>query len=1198
MMSLHKLSAGGGVDYLLKHISCGDAARVAATPLTSYYLEPGYPPGRWMGHGLDGLGDGIGIAGVVSEEAMTRLFGLGLDPVTGRPLGTVWRVHKTVAERIAGRMQALDPGLDAEAREGAITVIEAEESARPTPIAVSGFDLTFTLPKSASILWALADPATQAAIAEAHADAVADCLAILEAHALFTRTGKNGAAQLATLGALAVAFDHWDTRSGDPNLHTHLVIANKIQGLDGVWRTVDAKGLYAATVAISELYDVIVADRITAALGVDWAVTPRLERSALFEIDGVNAELLAEFSARSVQVDAAVRDLLKDFHVRTGRSPTRPEMIRIRQHGTRASRPIKQLRPLHQLLLQWRDRATALLPLPVDAWVQRLLHSNHPGAIRTADLTETQLLALAAAVIAEVSARRSTWTRWNLLAEAARATKTLRTASTADRLALLETVTDVAIQQLCLTLTPPDLTLTPTAFLRPDGVSAFRRHYADIYTSPQILTAEQHLLDATMDLTAPQIPIPMTAPARLDDEGQHVDRAPDQLAAVHAIGTSGRRLDVLVGPAGSGKTTTMRALRTAWEATHGAGSVIGLAPSAAAAAELGSALGIGCENTAKWIHHTTRPATTEPGVPPQFQLRAGQLLIVDEASLAGTLVLDELRRQTVAAGAKLLLVGDHRQLSAISAGGAFGLLATETGAVELTSLWRFRHAWEAQATRLLRVGDPTVIDTYQAHARVVEGPAEVMEHDVYTAWAAEINDGKSAVLIAADIDTVTNLNTRARADRITAATVEPDGVPLHDGTTAGVGDTVITRRNDRSVRTSSGAWIRNGDLWTVTNRTDDGSLTLTRNQPTGRDDVVRASVVRVNADYVVNHVELGYATTAHRAQGITVDTSFALLRPGMSREVAYVALTRGREANHAFIATDLPDPAHDGAPEPDQTGRHVFEQIMATSSAELSATATLRKLHHDAESLATLGARHETLIQHAAKHRWQHLITHAVPVDIAATIVDSPAYGPLIAALRRAEHDGLPIDRALPVLAADSTLSADDRNPAELSREPARDPAAVLRHRVSNWHAHQIGNRLGAPLLAGLYTPAGASLGEDGTELRGAILELENRIKDRANGVARDVLDTRPAWLHLLGPEPRDPQAHARWETGIVAIAVYRDAYGITDPHRPTGTGMPNDRNQRRALQHALALTHAVTPSGPSRRPTATIPAPRITPTL
>ena len=198
-------------------------------------------------------------------------------------------------------------------------------------------------------------------------------------------------------------------------------------------------------------------------------------------------------------------------------------------------------------------------------------------------------------------------------------------------------------------------------------------------------------------------------------------------------------------------------------------------------------------------------------------MRAGQLLIVDEASLAGTLTLDQLATQaSPSAGAKLLLVGDHRQLSSVDAGGAFGLLANETNAVELTSLWRFDHQWEAQAGQQLRVGDTACLDTYAAHGRLHDGPAEAVTADAYTAWEAATRAGQQALLIAADNATVTELNTQARAGRVRDGVVEPGGVRLHDDTIAGVGDVIVTRANRRDLRTSTGAWVRNGDLWTVT----------------------------------------------------------------------------------------------------------------------------------------------------------------------------------------------------------------------------------------------------------------------------------------------------------------------------------------------------------------------------------------------
>jgi conjugative relaxase-like TrwC/TraI family protein len=1202
VMSLHKLSAGGGVDYLLRHTCRGDVGRVGPMPLSSYYVETGYPPGRWMGDGLAGVGDGHGIAGAVDEKAMTRLFGLGLDPVTGAALGANWRVCKTLDQRITERVYHLPTDIGAAERAGIVERIHTEEAGRSTPIAVSGFDLTFTLPKSASVLWALADPATQTRIASAHAAAVNDCLALLEQHALFTRVGKNGVAQVATRGALAVGFDHWDTRTGDPNLHTHLVIANKIQGLDGVWRTIDAKGLYAATVAISETYDVLVADKIAATTGATWSVRDRHERSALFEIDGVQPELLAEFSQRSVQVTATLRGLLADFHTRNNRTPNRAEMLRIRQHATRLSRPTKQLRPLPELLARWRDRATRLLPTPIDAWVAQMT-SPHLVTLRAGQLSPEHLEQLAKASVDAVAERRSTWTRWNLLAEAARATKTLRMVSTSDRLELLEHVAQVAIDAFCLPLDPPELTLTPARFLRPDGTSAFRRHRADIFTSPAILAAEDLLLAASRDLTAGRASSLTGRPLVAVDQGTTIELAADQTAAVASIATSGRRVDVLVGPAGSGKTTTMRALKEVWEIDHGPGSVVGLAPSATAAGELAASLGVECENTTKWIYETTGPRAAQrehnlsqlranraiavaaghservaeidyrgnpiTAADRRFQLEPNQLLIVDEASLAGTLALAEITRQAAQAGAKVLLVGDHRQLSSVDAGGAFGLLATETGAVELTSLWRFRHPWEAVATQQLRIGDTAAIDSYTAHDRLHEGPAEVMTTDAYQAWLHAVRGGQKALLIAADNATVATLNDQARADRVIAGDVEPGGVQLHDGTSAGVGDIVVTRTNNRRVRTTARGWVRNGDLWTVTHRADDGSLTVRRNRDAA-DPRTCESTITLEPGYVASSVELGYAITAHRAQGMTVDTAFALLRAGMAREVAYVALTRGRDANHAFIATDLPDPDYDGAPTPAPTGRHIMGQILATQGAELSATQTLRQLYDHAESLEVLGAVHETLVRAAMKSRYQQIITAALPADAAEAVLSSPAYGALVTAMRRAEHDGLDVSAAFHSIAAgDSLAIGTDPTHTVWGDGAVRDPAALLQWRLDHWHAQTTQSQDHRPLLAGLVTPARPNLTDMHADERGAIVDVETRMAARASAVANQLIEHPPAWLHAGGPQPVDPETRARWEAASAAMATLRDA-GATDTAYRHGDLTPTEVTERAARQRAL----------------------------
>jgi conjugative relaxase-like TrwC/TraI family protein len=356
-MSLHRLSAGTGFRYLLRHTCSGDVQRAADTPLTSYYTATGYPPGRWVGTGVAGLGGTAEVAGPVTEPAMEAVFGHGRDPITGEQLGRAYRRPRPLEARIDDRVARLGD-MPVPDRAVAVARIRSEEVVRRPASAVAGFDLTFTAPKSLSVLWAVADPDTQTVIASAHRTAVDEVLAYLELHALFTRAGTDGVVRLPTRGAVGAAFDHWDSRTGDPNLHTHVVIANRVQGPDGTWRTIDGKALFPATVALSEMYDNLVADHATTALGIGWEARDRgPRRTPGFEVAGIGDELLTEFSTRSAGIRSHLQNLIAEFQEVHDREPSRVEVVRLRQTATLMSRPPKSPRALPGLLAEWRERA-------------------------------------------------------------------------------------------------------------------------------------------------------------------------------------------------------------------------------------------------------------------------------------------------------------------------------------------------------------------------------------------------------------------------------------------------------------------------------------------------------------------------------------------------------------------------------------------------------------------------------------------------------------------------------------------------------------------------------------------------------------------------------------------------------------------------------------------------------------------------
>lgn len=951
-MSLARLSSGSGYRYLLRHTACGDACREPGTPLTTYYAASGYPAGRWLGAGLAGVDSGKGLAAgtVVTEEAMAALYGSGHDPVAGTPLGSSYPTYKSVGERIAECLAGLPDALGGDERETRRAEIEKTERARPVRAAVAGFDLTFTVPKSASVLWALGGEATQRAVVDAHREAVTAVLALVEQRFLHTRVGAQGCAQVPTRGMLGAGFEHWDTRTGDPNLHTHVVIANKVQGPDGAWLSLDSRALHHAAVACSEIYDDLLADALTARLPVSWSWRSRGERrSPAFEIDGLSDDLLRAFSGRAQQIETHVRGLVTEFTARHDREPDRREILRLRQQATLATRPDKTVLPLRELITRWRITASSVTGQPPEVTAAHVLSGAPQVAGKT--IEDGSVSEFAQVVLAGVAERRSTWTRPNLLAETARATRHLRASTPAARIELLDRVVTAALER-CVPLDPPEMFSTPRRFQRADASSAFTRPDEHAFTTTAVLDAEARLLAAVEDTTAPAVES-AAADAILASIARPIpgrrDLTDEQQNAVAAIATSTRRLDVIVGPAGSGKTRTLRALRTTWETAMGPGTVIGLAASATAAAEFAAALGIACENTAKWIHDNARGT---PGT--NCGLWAGQLLIVDEAAMVATAELDRILTHAIQAGAKVVLVGDHHQLGAVGAGGAFALLAETPDAQALAGLWRFRHRWEAEATRALREGNPDAIDAYTTHGRIHDGPIELMLDQAYRAWATDVADGRTALLLAADRTTVTALNTRAHDDRVAAGLVAPDGITLADDATGGRGDIVVTRRNDRRVPTTDGGYVRNGALWTITDVQPDGALEVASNAPTG-------GSVRLPADYVREHVELGYAATIHRAQGTTVDHAHLLATTAMTRQTLYVAMTRGRETNHAYIAVDGIDTCPDPTAPQVSTGRQILAKVLTTDGAELSATATLRQRQNEATSLRRLHPIRATL---------------------------------------------------------------------------------------------------------------------------------------------------------------------------------------------------------------------------------------------
>jgi conjugative relaxase-like TrwC/TraI family protein len=814
------------------------------------------------------------------------------------------------------------------------------KSSRPRAQTVAGYDLTFSPVKSVSTLWAVAEPAVAAVIERAHQAAVNDALRFIEKQALFTRTGPQGIRQVNVRGLVAVAFTHRDSRAGDPDLHTHVAVANKVQTLDGRWLSIDGRVLFKAKVAASETYNTSLEQHLRDTLGVRFA--PRLgddpSKRPIREIVGVDPRLNQCWSTRRAHINARRGELAIQFQHDHGRPPTPIEALQLAQQATLETRDAKhEPRSLAEQRSSWMDEASAVLG--GRSAVASMVATALTRAAEPPRMADGHWLALTAdRVLAAMEESRSTWQMWHVRAEAQRQVRAIDVPAEQVNTLVDFLVDEVLAHRSVALAAPPDGIEEPGALRRVDGSSVYSVAGADLYTSQRILDAEQRLLTAagcrggaSVEQTAVDLALlEMAANGTALDAGQ--------ASLVRQMCTSGARLQLAIAPAGAGKTTAMRALTLAW--TEDGGKVFGLAPSAAAATVLAEETGIRTDTLAKltWsLDHGELPDWAA-GVGPST------LVIIDEAGMADTLTLDTAVQFAIYRGASVRLIGDDQQLAAIGAGGVLRDIRQTHGALHLGELHRFTDPAEAQALLTLREGDPSALGFYLDHGRVHVGDLAKITEDAFAAWVRDRSAGLEAIMLAPTRELVAELNHRAREHLDHgAAAVE---VALADGNLASVGDVIITRRNDRRLRLSATDWVKNGDRWTITHVTQHGGLTVrhTRSRLT----------VRLPIDYVCTSTGLGYATTIHSAQGVSADTMHGLLTGQEARQQLYTMLTRGRHANHLYLQVVGDGDAH-SVIRPDmispRTPTETLQQIVARDEAPVSASTLLRELNDPAARL-------------------------------------------------------------------------------------------------------------------------------------------------------------------------------------------------------------------------------------------------------
>ena len=997
-MSVHKLSAGDGYLYLLRSTANHDIDDPAAPELSEYYSEKGESPGRWMGRGVEGLGamgGSLEVGDVVTEAHMKSLFGEGLHPEADdiyedlvnsgvHPREAIRRVRlgrgfRTIEADPSGFRQLLAIGYDKKRRElGGVERLTDEQMAqvrdkigaeqftkdvgrapldaaelsgyiarrmRPDPVPVAGYDLTFSPVKSVSALWSIAPPEIAETIRQAHRDAVKDVMGWLEDEVIYTRRGDRGVRTVDTHGVLATAFEHRDSRAGDPDLHTHVAIANRVQDATdpaGGWYTLDGSVLYRSVVAASERYNTRVETILRDRLGVSFSPVARTDGlREVREIDGVSPDLIAGWSQRRSMIETRRTELAAEFLSRHGRAPTPTEAVKLAQQATIETRQSKHApKSEEEQRAQWRSEAASILgsEAAVDANVWTALAPDVSD--EKAPLSPAQA---AEAVIEKLQSERATWQGMHVRAEAERMAR----AHDIDPAAVdtwVETVMAEVIGHRDLRAFQAPIELDePELLRRADGSSVYRKPHSATYTSRAIEDAENRLIAHAKTNGHYTVPTETVEVALLEHLANGRPLNEGQSALVRSVTTSGRALQLVLAPAGAGKTTAMRVVADAWRDTGG--TVIGLAPSASAGALLAEEMNATGDTLAKIVGGIRG---TNPLPEWADTIDRASLIVIDEAGLAGTLDLETAVTWLTGRGASVRLVGDDRQLSAIGSGGVLRDIAREVDAVSLREVVRFSDPAEATITLSVREGDIAAAAWWGDRGRIHAGSVDAQTDDVVAAWWRDTGAGRDSLMLATTREHVRQLNQAARALRVADGDVDSSRTVTGRGNIPiGVGDQILARRNDRRVHISATHWLKNGDRFTVTAITDDGGV-MARHAPTGR-------TLTLPSDYVASHTDLGYASTIHGAQGVTVDTSHTLLSGDEDRQALYVATSRGRHENHLWVAMSTDGSEHSVVrPEAiaPRTALEIVEEIIRRDGAAVSAR-TARAADADVHRLAS-----------------------------------------------------------------------------------------------------------------------------------------------------------------------------------------------------------------------------------------------------
>lgn len=853
MLSIGKLGTGQETYYLEK----------VAEGAEDYYSGEGEVAGQWMGDGAAELG----LAGEVGADQLTAML-TGRNPADGSPLGL---------RAVGGR--------------------------GPVP----GFDLTFSAPKSVSLLWGLGGPVAGVEVNAAHRAAVDAALGYLQQEACWTRRGAGGAEFVKGNGYLAAAFEHRSSRNGDPQLHTHVLVANATKGPDGKWTRLYHPAIYEHAQTASYLYQAQLRHELTRRLGVEWQEV----RKGIAEIEGFADEHLREFSTRRAEIleaagpDASARSMeVAALTTRQGK-----------EQGVSREE-------LHE---RWRARGEEI---GLDA--ETVSRAFDPKALLNPDLGVPQ--PVSHEQIGEaVTAHASHFERREAIRAVAESQRAGAPAAEVQRMA--------------------DEFLASEQVLK---VSETPR--AERFTTQRIWELERKAL-ATAE--------PMQGEARGQAgeliAARVIEARPtlkaDQREMVRRLLADPEGIAVVVGEAGTGKTFAIVAAAEGW--AQAGYELRAVAPTWRAANVL-RAEGLEATSVARLLAQMEGGGGSETD---SALLSPRTVLLVDEAGMVGSADLAALIQAADAAQAKLVLVGDHQQLGEIEAGGLYRALAERTDPIVLDEVIRHNHDVDREAARMIREGEGgAALELYRSSERVTVAPdAEARREAMVADWHRAYSEGQDALMVAKRNAEVGRLNATARELLRAEGQLGAQEIEVGEARFA-AGDQVITRINDHAHQ------IYNRERWQVEAvNVEQGRIVLSGIDQPRTVEVGPDYLSQTTLHGEAPALQHAYAVTTYCAQGSTVDRAYVMADASMDKQEFYVATSRSREETYLYATPEIQAERAEyapKAPEREAIG-HVAEAAgrdrAQTAAHDEALRSELRKLPSE-----ELSARREALRQKAS----------------------------------------------------------------------------------------------------------------------------------------------------------------------------------------------------------------------------------------